>query len=372
MGVQFQAIASVAPPLIADLGLSYAQLGTLFGLYMLPGVLFALPSGVLGQRFGERRVVVASLALMALGSLVTAASSGFAVAAIGRVASGAGAVFMNTLLSKMVADWFTGRELSSAMAVMLSAWPVGLGLATATLGGLADLASWRVAVGATALLPVLGLALIVLAYRDAPGAGVGNPPSASRGRLRHHELGLAVTSGLAWGLFNASLVTVVGFGPALLVARGASLGDAGFIVSLAVWITIVTVPLGGVLNDWLHRPNLMIIGGSFAAGCATASLPQLSHPVMGFILLGVLVGAPPGAVMALLPAAFAPERLATGLGVYYSVFYAAMALAQPVAGLVRDLSGDPARPILFAAVLMTGTVIGLSAFRALERTTIRD
>src|SRR2546429_1686708 len=80
---------------------------------------------------------------MVVGGLVAAASPGFTVAAAGRLLSGIGAVLMNILLAKMVADWFAEREMSTAMAVMLTSWPVGLGVAAATLGGLATASSWR-------------------------------------------------------------------------------------------------------------------------------------------------------------------------------------------------------------------------------------
>src|SRR5207253_2216810 len=249
---------------------------------------------MLGQRVGERRTVVGSLALMVVGGLVTAASHGFAVAAAGRLVSGVGAVLMNILLAKMVADWFAGREMSTAMAVMLTSWPVGLGLAAATLGGLATASSWRMAIAATALAAALGLVLIAFAYRDPPPApDGGHPPSARRARLPSREVALAVSAGFAWGCFNASLVAVIAFGP------------------------------------------------------------------------------PPGAVMALLPKAVAPERLATALGVYYTVFYAAMAVTQPVAGAARDLCSSPVAPILFAALVMALTAPGLALFRLVERATPR-
>src|SRR5260370_36988641 len=92
---------------------------------MLPGVFFALPGGVIGQRFGERRVVAGSLALMVVGSLVTAAGQGFAVAAAGRLLSGGGAVLMNIGLAKMVADWFAEREVATAMAGVVPSLPGG-------------------------------------------------------------------------------------------------------------------------------------------------------------------------------------------------------------------------------------------------------
>jgi hypothetical protein len=53
MAVQFQSVAAVGPFLVADLGVSYAELGTLIGLYLLPGAFLALPGGLLATRFGD-------------------------------------------------------------------------------------------------------------------------------------------------------------------------------------------------------------------------------------------------------------------------------------------------------------------------------
>jgi MFS family permease len=364
MGFQFQSVASVGPLLVADLGLSYAQLGTLIGLYMLPGAFIALPGGVIGQRFGERRVVLVGLALMVAGGLLTANAANFTTAAAGRLLSGVGAVAMNILLTKLVADWFMGKELSTAMAAMLTSWPVGLGLATATLGGVAAGTSWRTAIVATALAAALGL-LLMLLYRNAPGVTAG----PSRAALPPRDLRLGISAGFAWGCFNASLVAIIAFGPGLLVARGFALGDAGRIVSLAIWLTMLSVPLGGLLTDKLGRPTLLIAAGSLLAAAATLLTPILSPPLLAFGLVGLAVGGPPGGLMALLPKALPADRLATGFGVFYTVFYVMMALTQPAAGLVRDLAGDPAAPIAFAAAVMTATVIGLAIFRRLERST---
>ena len=38
MGFQFQSIASVSQSLVDDMGISYGQIGTLIGLYMLPAL----------------------------------------------------------------------------------------------------------------------------------------------------------------------------------------------------------------------------------------------------------------------------------------------------------------------------------------------
>jgi MFS family permease len=366
MGFQFQSVGSVAPLMIADLGLSYAQLGTLIGLYMLPGAFFAIPGGMIGQRFGERRVVIAALVLMVAGGVVTASAGSFPIAVAGRLISGGGAVVMNILLSKIVSDWFAGKELSTAMAIMLTSWPVGLGLATATLGGVAARTSWRTAVMATAVVATLGL-LMMLLCRDAPG-GSTRPQRAA---LHRRELWLGISGGFAWGCFNASLVAIIAFGPGMLVARDFTLGSAGRVVSLAIWVTMLSVPVGGYLTDRLKSRNLLIVAGSFVAAGTMLLLPILPA-VLGFCLVGLAIGAPPGGLMALLPRAMPPDRLATGFGVFYTVFYVMMALTQPAAGLVRDVAGDPRAPIFLAALVMASTVVGLAIFRRLEGHTTRE
>lgn len=364
MGFQFQAVPAVALLLQAELGLSFAQLGLVTGIYLVPGVVFALPGGLLGRRFGERRVVVASLLLMALGGLVTAQSGGVFTAAGGRLVAGVGAVLMNILLARMVADWFAERELATAMAVTQAAWPIGLGVATAVLGVFAATTSWRTAVLSTVVVALAGAALIGLFYRDAQrpaGAGAGIA------RLTGREKALAGAAGLTWGCFNACPAVVAAFGQEMLVARGHSLGESGGVISLAIWVTMLSVPLGGVLADRLKRPNAVVIAGTLAAAAATAALPLIGSPTLGFALVGFAIGIAPGAIMALLPKALRPEVLTTGLGVLYTVFYLVMAISQPTAGVVRQLAGTPTAPITFAAVMMVATLLGLVAFRAIER-----
>jgi predicted MFS family arabinose efflux permease len=359
-GLQFQAVASVAPLMLDELSISYAELGTLIGIYVLPGVIFSVPGSIIGQRLGQRRMVIVSFALMTTGAIVLANAHSFSLAVSGRAVSGLGAIMMNILVTKMVADWFSGREVSTALAVMLSSWPVGLGAAAALLGHVAAMTSWRWAIGVTAAWAAIGL-LAMLCYRDAPTVG----HERLRGTLAARELKLSISAGLAWGCFNASIVALVAFGPGLLLERGASLGNAGFIVSLAIWITIISVPAGGLVNDWLSRPTHMIVVSSLIAAALTLVLPVFD-PMVAFCLVGLAVGGPPGAIMALLPRALRPDTLATGLGVFYTVFYALMAVTQPMAGFARDIAGGPVAPIVFAAAVMAATAAATVLFRHFE------
>src|SRR3546814_20273579 len=84
LGYHFQSVASVAPLLAEDLGLGYARIGALIGFFSALGIFTALPSGLLGRRWGESRVVLLGLGAMAAGGLVTGATDSYGVAALGR------------------------------------------------------------------------------------------------------------------------------------------------------------------------------------------------------------------------------------------------------------------------------------------------
>jgi MFS family permease len=367
MAMQFQSVAPVAPLVVADLGITYAQLGLLIGLYLLPGTVLALPGGLLGQRFGNRRVALWGLALMVIGGLVTASSHSLWPASAGRILSGAGGVLLNLILAKMTAEWFAGKEISTAMGVMLTSWPFGIGLGAALFGAVGAASSWRLVQHLAAALAAGAFVLVVLFGRDAPGVGATGASLRLLPNLSSREWALALTAGAAWMLFNVGFIVMVGFGPGLLQARGATLGQAGFLVSLAIWISTISVPLGGAVVDRTRRPKLAIVLSCLLTAGAFVLIPLTGPPVVWLLLSGVVVGLAPGALVSLVPGSVPPAQLAAALGLFYATFYLGMAAMQPLAGLLRDVTGSPAAPVFFAAAAMVLTVVALGAFRWIER-----
>ena len=361
LGFQFQSIAALTPFLVAAFDLSWAQVGLLMGLFMLPGVVFALPGGLLGQRFGSLRIVLAGLGLMIVGGMVGSYAGGFGSAAGGRTLAGIGGVLVNIMLARMVADWFRGRELQTAMGLMLAAWPFGMALALMLLGPLALLASWRVAEYATVVAAGLALGIMALIYQDPAGAGGGE---AGRPRLNvpARVWALAVSAGIGYALLNASVIVVASFAPSFLMSGGASVSAAGLITGAALWISIASVPLGGLVADRVNRPRLLITIGCLLAAGGMVCIAWAPMPAVWMVVTGILLGLPPSIMMALLPRAVRTEHLATALGVFYVLFYLGMAVSQTLAGLVRDLTGDPAMPLLFAAALMALTVPAVALY----------
>lgn len=364
MGFQFQSIPPIAPLLMDELGLNHTQIGLLIGLFMLPGIVIALPGAMLGARLGDRNTVMLGLALMGAGGLLLVWGGSFWLACAGRVLSGVGAVTLNVQLMKMVTDWFAGRELATGMSLLLITWPVGIALALATLGKVASDYSWQVA----ALVPVqaVGLALVVMAlfYREAPST---NPGRAAPIVLPRREFLLASSAGWVWMIYNAGFIIIISFSPALLGELGRSMGDAGFTASLTMWVMIAAIPLGGVLADRLGTVRSLIGVGCLATAAAVAWLLQSDAPFWMFMLIGVAMGLPAGPIMTLPAAVLRAEHRGVGMGVYFTWYYIGMAVFPPIAGAIQDASGGAAMSMAFGAALSAGTVIALGGYVLVKR-----
>ena len=368
IGYQFQSVATVSPWLMAGLMIDYALLGTLMGLYMLPGILFALPGGILGHRFGDTRIVLVGLLLMALGGFVTGIAETFVIAAVGRLVSGLGAVLLNVLLSKMATDWFAGYELPTAMGALLSAFPLGIGLALLTQGPLAENTGWTSVMHLTAATSVLGMALMAILYSPPSTAAV---PNGERAGLRSapRQLRLVMIAGVIWAFYNAGFVILLGFAPDYLAGTGMTAATAGYIASITSWIIIPALPLGGRLSESLRHTDPLLVLSMAAAGTAACLIPSFEpmNTWLMFAVIGLCLG-PPGALIVSLPAeVLSSENRAEGMGIFYTFIYVGMAVFTPLAGLCRDLTDVAGAPLLFSGAMLLAPIPLLGLFRHMQR-----
>jgi hypothetical protein len=61
------------------------------------------------------------------------------------------------------------------------------------------------------------------------------------------------------------------------------------------------------------------------------------------------------------------ENLAGGMGVYFTWYYAGMAVLPGLAGMARDLTASAAAPTLFASGMMALAFAGVAGFRLANR-----
>ena len=179
MALQFQSVAALAPMLRHDLDVGIADIGLLIGLYLSPGLVLALPGGAIGKRCGDKLVVMTGLALMTVGGLVMAFSHSWHLELLGRFLAGVGGVLLNVLMSKMVTDWFAGKEIATAMAIFVNSWPVGIAMALILLPPIAGSGGVSSAFLFTSTLVALGMAALAGLYRAPQAAQTAGPTSAA-------------------------------------------------------------------------------------------------------------------------------------------------------------------------------------------------
>jgi MFS family permease len=303
MAFQFQSVAAVAPLLGSEFGVSLADIGILIGLYFTPGVVLALPGGAIGRRFGDKTTVLGALILMLIGSLAMALSDSWTGQIAGRLVAGAGGVLLNVQMTKMVADWFAGREIGTAMAIFVNSWPAGIALSLLTLPLIGTAYGVSAVYFAVAALIGFGLVLLAAAYLQPANSLTGATTSA---RLDRNAAIAVVAAGLIWGLYNVGLAIIFSFGPSMLVERGWSIAAGGSIISIVLWVTVLSVPLGGYLADRSGRPELILAGGCIVFAMLMVVLPRSGAVILTVAALGLVCGLPAGPILSL------PARAAAG------------------------------------------------------------
>jgi predicted MFS family arabinose efflux permease len=359
MSFQFQSVAAVAPLLGHDFGVGLADIGLLIGLYFTPGVALALPGGAIGQRFGDKTTVLGALLLMLLGGLAMVFSDSWSGQIAGRLVAGAGGVLLNVQMTKMVTDWFAGKEIATAMAIFVNSWPAGVAMSLLALPSIGTAYGVSAAYLAVAALIAFGIVVLAAGYQPPP-----NPvtTAATSARLDRGVIVAVIVAGLIWGLFNVGFAVIFTFGPSMLVERGWSISAAGSTISIVIWLSVFSVPFGGFLADRTKRPQSILVAGAILVAILMLVLPRSGAVVLIVIALGLISGLPAGPIMSLPARVLAPATRAIGMGVFYTVYYAAMMLGPVIGGAYAKWSGSAAAAFDFGAVMVLACPLMLWGF----------
>jgi MFS family permease len=359
MGFQFQSVAAVAPLLERELGVSLADIGVLIGLYFTPGVALALPGGAIGQKFGDKTTVLTALLLMLAGGLAMALSLSWGVQIAGRLVAGAGGVMLNVQMTKMVTDWFAGREMATAMAIFVNSWPAGVAIALLTLPAIGTAYGVSAVYLAVSALIGCGMVLLGALYR-APANSVVAATAAAR--LDRNAVIALIAAALIWGLYNIGFATIFSFGPSMLVERGWSITTAGSTISIVLWLTVVSVASGGFLADRTGRPELIIVAGCIVFAMLMILLPRSGAVIAITIALGLVCGLPAGSIMSLPARVLQPATRAIGMGLFFTVYYAGMMLGPAIAGACAKWVGSAGAAVDFGAAVVLACPVVLWGF----------
>lgn len=295
--------AVMTDQLMADFAIGGAALGNLSAFYFYAYVAMQIPTGVMADRWGPRRVLAVGAGVAAIGSLLFALAPSFGWAGFGRLLIGASVAvaFVSTL--KLASHWFPPQQYALASGMALFFGVTGGVLAGVPLRLMVETFGWRTVMGSAGIFAALLCVAIWLLVRDDP---------AERGYAGHHAYdgaqhgGVPILAGLMESLSYRNtwllMLAPVGFSGAVLTfgglwgvpwlrqVHGLDPKAAAAITStlLAAWA------LGGpLLGNWSQRlgrrkPLYLITGAVACAGWAAVIFLPL--PLWLTILLLVVIG----------------------------------------------------------------------------------
>ena len=160
--------AVMADQLMADFSIGAASLGNFSSFYYYSYVAVQIPTGILADYWGPRKLLTAGALFSSVGALIFASASSIQTANIGRLIIGASMGVAWVSILKLSTRWFKPNQFAVVTGVALCLGILGALSAGVPLRLLMNLLGWRsVIFGAGTLALVLSLAIWIF-VRDDP------------------------------------------------------------------------------------------------------------------------------------------------------------------------------------------------------------
>ena len=158
--------AGIAQDLAASFQTSAASLGVLAATYFYVYTVMQVPTGVLADLWGPRRILLCGGIIAGVGSFLFGFAPSLSIALIGRTLVGLGVSVTFIAMLKLIALWFEERRFATLVGVCMLIGNLGSVLAGAPLSNLAQALGWQVAFIAVGVLSLLLAGLGWLLIQD--------------------------------------------------------------------------------------------------------------------------------------------------------------------------------------------------------------
>lgn len=378
-------IGLAAPPMMADLGLSATEYGTIASSFYLLFSVSAIAFGFLGNRFPGKWLLAGLALVWSVAQLpVMIPAAGFTVVLITRVLLGAGEGPGLPLGMHNAFTWVPQRSRGLTAALLTVGSSLGVIVGAPLLNAAIHALGWRSAFGILGLLGLMWVLAWLVVGGDGPYAERAQPaeptdqaqPPSYRAMLGTGTWlgtlvsGFAVYWGLAVGIaFLPLYFKSVGYGPTAI----------GFLVTFPAYLSAAGMLAGGALSQRLIRRGVSrhlaqgVFGGAFAvvAGASMLGMTRSDSPWLALPLAALAFGVgnsqtplSQAAVADTVPIA----RRGAVLGVWYALVCVASVVAPTVTGVLVD--GAPSHLVgygwafdLAGGLMLVGGLVALLVVR---------
>jgi sugar phosphate permease len=342
--------------LMSEFGIGAAVLGNLSATYFYAYAAMQIPSGLLADAIGPRRLSATAALIASVGIGLFALAPGIWLAYLGRFLIGGSVAVAFVACMKLAGSWFPTNRFATITGVALLLGNLGGILAGLPLAQAITLFGWRTSMLASGLITLAGAFLIWFVVRDDPserGYKSFAPDAAAPQRGTPPSKALKMVAGerdtwllfLAAGFSSAPLLTFAGLWgvPYLTQIYGLERSQAALLTSTMLLAWAIGGPSLGAWSDRIQRRKPPYLMANTAAALLWgiflfADLPQfLLYPLfaaIGFTSGGLIIG------FAFAREANHPAVAGTVGGVVNMSVLGFAAILQPLLGTILDRNWD--------------------------------
>ncbi len=357
----------VLPFMASALELPNERMGNISSAYFLAYMVCSLLWGMLADRLGGRRVMLAGMAIIGTGLVAMGSSTGFLAAMFFNLLCGAGASALSVPQVPLLSGWFPANQRGTAIGSAM----MGNGFATFTFGLWIPLViqvnGWRWAWWASAIMVFVLLGICFFLLKESPvraavpvarlekrGETAGPPPT----------MGMVLRQPTAWNLmaiysiWGAGYTIFMTFAVAYLREQKWDPAIASGAFGLWGLFTLLGSPSWGWLSDkmakkWVLVLTIVLQGAGYVAFLSSSQetplLAFLGAAIIGFGQIGVPT------VMSAATGDYFPHRVAgMAFGLLTLTFAGGCIIGPSLGGMISDATGT----------LRTGLLFGCGALAA--------
>ncbi len=358
--------AVMTDQLMSDFQIGAAALGNFSAFYFYSYVTMQIPTGLLVDHWGPRRLLTAGAGVAALGTAFFAMADHVVLANIGRLLIGGSVAVAWVTLMKIAMHWFPQRRFAFVTGVALLCGVAGAVSAGVPLRLCVEWFGWREVMWGMGLICLaIGIAVWIVVRDDPSEKGYASHVSISKvvgvssgsllkglGSVFQYRNTFLLSISQA-GMVGAVLTFCGLWGvPYLELRYGLSARASAAVTSSIMIAWALSGPLLGHLSDRFGRRKPLYVVASVAALAGwTIAIQVPSMPLFLFVVIAVAAGCACGVVIVGFAYAkeSAPQRLAgTISGVCNMGTMSGPMILQPVMGWMLDrqwggemLSGVP-------------------------------
>lgn len=356
-----QGIGTLAPFLIAGLGLTKTQVGFAGGAVNIGTTLTALLAGRAVDMWGEKRVLVIGGLATGVSVLIASLSNTFLVLIGLLMFTGLWAATATPAGSKAIMTWFPYSQRGLALGIRQTGIPMGGMLAALFIPPIAISFGWKSAMVSMGLGPILGAAVCQFTYKDYP-LEVNVAKTVKSGKwtelLRKKEIWLLGFTAITYVAAQFTIVTYLVL--YLHDKTGLSVAFASLFLALVQFGGMVGRIFWGYVSDTFfqgaRKPVLTVIGilaiamALFMLALSPATplwLIAFATFLFGFTAIGWN-----GIYITLLSEMAGKDQSGTAVGFGLTLIQFGVLIFPPLFGLLVDRTGSYEASWLGLSILM--------------------